>query len=319
MSKQGIDISAWQGDINIANVPCDFVIVKATEGTYYLSPSFENQYNQAVSLGKMVGIYHFASGNASGAAEADYFLSKIGDKYNKAFLVLDWEAEAVNRGVGYAKEFLDRVEARTRQKALIYMSASVTRQFDWSSVASKYPLWVAQYASMDATGYQETPWTDGLGYGAWASPHIYQYSSCGRLPGYGGNLDINIMYKEPSVASNTSKKTDKKKDTKKDTKSKKKLKSVKQVAKEVIAGKWGNGEKRRKRLTKAGYDYTTVQRKVNALLGNKNKKKVKTYTVQSGDTLTYIANKYNTTIQKLASDNGISNPNLIYAGQVLKV
>ena len=38
------------------------------------------------------------------------------------------------------------------------------------------------------------------------------------------------------------------------------------VAKEVIAGKWGNGEDRKKRLQDAGYDYGAVQRKVNELM-----------------------------------------------------
>ena len=42
-----------------------------------------------------------------------------------------------------------------------------------------------------------------------------------------------------------------------------------------------------------------------------------TYTVKSGDTLSGIAAKYNTTYQKLAQINGISNPDLIYPGQVL--
>ncbi|WP_099206010.1 LysM peptidoglycan-binding domain-containing protein [Scatolibacter rhodanostii] len=43
------------------------------------------------------------------------------------------------------------------------------------------------------------------------------------------------------------------------------------------------------------------------------------YTVQSGDTLSGIASKYNTTYQKLAEINGISNPNLIYVGQVIRL
>ncbi len=46
-----------------------------------------------------------------------------------------------------------------------------------------------------------------------------------------------------------------------------------------------------------------------------NSKNDKYYTVQSGDTLSGIAEKYNTTYQVLASINGISNPNLIYPGQ----
>ena len=44
-----------------------------------------------------------------------------------------------------------------------------------------------------------------------------------------------------------------------------------------------------------------------------------TYTVQSGDTLSKIAEKYGTTYQKLAEINGITDPNVIYAGQVLQV
>lgn len=44
-------------------------------------------------------------------------------------------------------------------------------------------------------------------------------------------------------------------------------KSVEEIAREVIAGKWGNGEERKKRLIAAGYDYATIQAKVNALLG----------------------------------------------------
>ena len=45
-----------------------------------------------------------------------------------------------------------------------------------------------------------------------------------------------------------------------------KKKSVTALAKEVIAGKWGVGEKRKKRLTVAGYDYAAVQKKVNEML-----------------------------------------------------
>lgn len=42
-------------------------------------------------------------------------------------------------------------------------------------------------------------------------------------------------------------------------------KSTEEIAKEVIAGKWGNGDERKQKLTKAGYDYAAVQAKVNEL------------------------------------------------------
>lgn len=57
--------------------------------------------------------------------------------------------------------------------------------------------------------------------------------------------------------------------TKKPTSTKKPTtakKSVDTIAKEVIAGKWGNGSERKNKLTAAGYDYNAVQKKVNSLL-----------------------------------------------------
>ena len=44
-------------------------------------------------------------------------------------------------------------------------------------------------------------------------------------------------------------------------------KSVDEVAREVIAGKWGNGSERKRRLKEAGYDYSAVQAAVNRMMG----------------------------------------------------
>lgn len=43
-------------------------------------------------------------------------------------------------------------------------------------------------------------------------------------------------------------------------------KSIDEIANEVIRGDWGNGEDRKQRLASAGYDYRTVQNRVNELL-----------------------------------------------------
>lgn len=50
-----------------------------------------------------------------------------------------------------------------------------------------------------------------------------------------------------------------------------KKKTIDEIAKEVIAGKWGNGDIRKKRLTDAGYDYDLVQARVNEILSPKKK------------------------------------------------
>ena len=60
-------------------------------------------------------------------------------------------------------------------------------------------------------------------------------------------------------------------------------------------------------------DYTPTEKPSHAA------DKVIYYTVRSGDTLSGIALEYNTTYQAIAEKNGISNPNLIYPGQVLVI
>jgi LysM repeat protein len=97
-----------------------------------------------------------------------------------------------------------------------------------------------------------------------------------------------------------------------------KKKSVAVVAQEVIAGMWGTGSTRKKRLEAAGYDYDAVQKKVNEILAAKKKKTI-TYTVKKGDTLSAIARKYGTTVKAIAAENKISNVNMIRVGQKLKI
>lgn len=54
----GIDISGWQGDIDLSKLNFDFVIVKATEGTGYVNPYCDKKVQQAIKLGKKWGFYH---------------------------------------------------------------------------------------------------------------------------------------------------------------------------------------------------------------------------------------------------------------------
>jgi len=58
-------------------------------------------------------------------------------------------------------------------------------------------------------------------------------------------------------------------------------KSVEEIANEVIAGKWGNGDDRKNKLTSAGYDYSAVQSKVNEILTGKKTTTTKTATANT--------------------------------------
>ena len=201
MSMNGIDVSGWQAGINLAAVPCDFVIIKSTQGTSYVNKDCDRAYQQAKAAGKLLGVYHYFSGGDP-YAEAEFFVKNVKGYVGEAILVLDWEGEQnskFSQGPAVAKPFLDKVAELTGVRPLIYMSKSVCRQHDWSAVASEYALWVAQYADNNTTGYQSKPWTDNKGYGAWNSPVIFQYSSSGRLAGYSGNLDINIAYMDATA------------------------------------------------------------------------------------------------------------------------
>lgn len=193
----GIDISSWQPSINIPGVEADFVIVKATGGTGYTNPYFRMHADATLKSGKLLGLYHFArelSSPGSATAEADHFVKTAAPYIGKAVLVLDWESNALVLGPSWAKKFLDRVYAKTGVRPLIYMSKSVTRNYDWDSVAASYKLWVAQYPNYNKTGYLSDPWTDSYGYGAWTGPVVFQYTSSGRISGYTGNLDLNKFY-----------------------------------------------------------------------------------------------------------------------------
>ena len=193
----GIDISSWQSDLNVAKINADFVIVKATGGTGYTNPYFKAQAEATKSSGKLLGLYHYAREygcEGSAKAEADYFVDTVKDYVGKAVLVLDFEGEALDLGAGWAKIFLDRVYARTGVRPLIYTSKYYVRALDFTKVAKNYRLWVAQYPNYEETGYQKYPWTDEYGYGAWNAPTIFQYTGTGKLKGYASYLDLDKFY-----------------------------------------------------------------------------------------------------------------------------
>lgn len=273
----GIDISNWQKGLKIKSVDADFVILKATEGVGYKDSCFDAWAKDVLASGKKLGIYHFATGRTSGAEEAFYFW-KVVKKYNgKAIFILDWEANAVRKGVSYAKAFLDNFYKVSGKRCLIYMSQSVTTSYNWSKVAEKYGLWVAGYPNNNTTKYYHPTQYKHLG--AWKKAVMRQYSSHGSVKGYGGRLDINCFYgdkedwdklagiKVSEKPKEEPKKEEPKKETPKKEEAKPVQKSIDTIAQEVIAGKWGTGESRNSKLKKAGYDSVKVQNRVNKYYG----------------------------------------------------
>ena len=252
----GIDISAWQGDENIdlAKVPFDFCIIKATEGTDYKNRYLTAHCNKVLSRKKLLGVYHYANGGDP-QKEADSFLAYCKKYIGKAVLVLDWEAKNNHlfgvKDLEWCLQWCSYVQKKTGIKPLIYIQKSA---MDAVKKAG-YGLWVAQYPDYVETGYQEHPWNEGA-----YNCLIRQYTSVGKLSGYSGSLDLNKAYISAASWNKLATKAVK------IATIKPAKKSVNTIAREVLVGRWGNGVDRKSRLTKAGYDYNKVQAAVNKLV-----------------------------------------------------
>ena len=187
----GIDISSHQGGLNVGAIWADFVIVKATEDNDYVNPYMGAQAQATLGAGKRLGFYHFARpGDAQ--EQASYFVDAVRGYLGKATLWLDWEANAVDQGPGWAKAFLDAVKSMTGSTPGIYMNGSAVNGYDWSTVAREYPLWYAGGSSYSdyGTSYSD-PAVPQVSY--WGAPLIHQYTEDGSLPGYSGTLDLNRL------------------------------------------------------------------------------------------------------------------------------
>ena len=200
----GIDIARYQKGIDLSVVPCDFVIVKATQGTSYVSPAFKQQIEHAKSCGKLLGVYHYANGSGVDA-EAEHFVNVIDPYVGNVIIAIDWEnnkdpktgkndnPKFVAGDYKYCERLLAAVRAKTGVTPFLYMSKAVARQFPWEE-GKNYPFWCAQYKKTPPTTYVDNPWTDSKGFGAWKDCKILQYSSKGRLPNYQANLDLDKAY-----------------------------------------------------------------------------------------------------------------------------
>lgn len=352
MSMNGIDISNWQNGINLDAVPYDFIIAKATQGKTYVSPDCARQVEQARARGKLFGVYHYIDGS-SAIGEADFFIDNIENWVGEGMLCLDWESNQ-NSAWGnedYLRQVAQRVIDRTGIPPVIYVQQSRMAQVRPIADALNCALWIAQYANMNATGYQDAPWNEGA-----YSCAIRQYSSCGRLSGYSGNLDLNKAYMDaaawkkyanPSGGASAPSPAPSKPSASAPSGSTLDLvyhivtndingdarrdycgsrydevqgfindthdASASTLAKWIRAGKYGNNPVRQTVIEACGGKYREAQDIING------KGKQTTYVVKSGDTLSGIAAKFGTTYQAIAAKNGISNPNLIYPGQVLKI
>lgn len=85
----------------------------------------------------------------------------------------------------------------------------------------------------------------------------------------------------------------------------------------AIASNWGTNWQELARQNSLSNPNMIYTGQVIRFTGGQSGATARSYTVRSGDNLSSIASRLGTTVQSLVSMNGISNPNLIYAGQTL--
>lgn len=207
-----------------------------------------------------------------------YYIRQANGGYNGAVLGYPTEANAnvLANCVGYANGRFNEIGGYKKCKYQLVCNAE-----NFIEAAKKYGLKVVDHPVIggimvwqkgatlhdyDGAGHvaivekiidDETIYTSESGYNAYAFKYLKRSNKNGRW-------GMAEPYKFRGCIVNPAVKSDDPKPTKK--------KSVEEIAKEVIAGKWGNGDDRKTALTKAGYDYKAVQEKVNELTAPKTRK-----------------------------------------------
>jgi GH25 family lysozyme M1 (1,4-beta-N-acetylmuramidase) len=188
----GYDISNNQGDINNGIVPGNFVWIKATEGVGYTDPDCDANYQQSKAAGKLPAVYHYArpDGNTP-EQEAIWFVGQIQNYLGEAVLGLDSETEPVT--ADWIKRFSDKVYELTKVRVVEYLDQDRLSRIDFSSVWPDYPVWVASYGANNPQNGYGDPNAPVTIPGNW-NIFAVQYTSRGKLPGWGGDLDLDIAY-----------------------------------------------------------------------------------------------------------------------------
>lgn len=325
MAKRGIDISEHQGNIDLNNLKneIDFVIIRAGFGT---KGRLDSKFRRNADLCKQLGIpfgfywYSYALDVDGARREADAIINalipyKDSYSYGVWFDMEDADHYKRNNGMPSNETLQNMCEAfclkleEAGYYTGIYASSSWFKNQLNNSKLDRFDKWVAHWPV--SGGSQSGLNTNENGEDA-NSCGIWQFTSDARFNGYSGRLDADYSYKdyvgmirdgnipEPKPNPQPSK-------------------SIDELAHEVINGVWGNGDDRKNRLINAGYDYNAIQDRVNEILNQNNQPTYKTYTVKSGDTLSGIGAKTNTSWKEIANINGINSPYTIYPGQVLKL
>lgn len=318
----GIDVSAYQGEINFEAVKqenIDVVYIKSSEGRDFVDPYFERNYANAKINGLKVGVYHFVDArNISEAKqEALHFVRTISGKQIDCKLAMDFESfgdlsiEEINN---ISKTFLEEVRSLSKKDVIIYSNTNDARNV-FSEDLAIYPLWVAEYGV-------ESPVDNGK----WSVWEGWQYTDKGIVSGINGYVDRDYFTKDIFLEDTTE---IAKPDENNGENPNEKPETEEYIYITVIRGDTLSGIAKRyntsvstlvtlNNIKNPNLIYVGQILKIPKNSSSSNNKYIN-YKVIRGDTLSQIAYKYGTTVSRLASINNIKNPNLIYVGQQILI
>ena len=307
---KGMDISQWQKGLKISdikNAGYEFVILRGGYTGYGYDRTknkdtlFETFYKEAKELDFPVGCYWYSCANTKqgGIDEANFLYENclVGKQFEFPIYIdvedTHWQNDDKDGVTDAIIGFCETLEDKGYYSG-VYASLSWFKNKIDTSRLSLYTKWVAA-------------WSDTQPTFVWTAFGIWQNSNNGLIEGMKVDtdycfVDFPYIIKQAGLNGFKTPLTEVKK-------------PILQIAQEVIKGEWGNGEDRKKRLIKAGYNYDRIQATVNGLLQASEI----TYTIQQGDTLSDIAQRYNTTVDYLVQKNDISDKDKIYVGQVLRI
>ena len=263
---RGIDISNWQNGLSIYDLDVDFCICKATEGIGYTDPCCDGFVSECKGKGVLWGFYHFARENEP-EDEARYFYDECRGYIGKGIPVLDYETSNYDNRE-WCERFIQAFHDLSGVWAMLYISASRCGEYENSWLPDKCGLWVAGYPwdmeSYDQAGdmpYNIYPWpfaaiwqfTSGLVLTGYHEEIIDEEGHTKlvpnmRLDGDIAYMDADAWIKYAGSSQPTPQPTPQPTD------------NIDALARQVIAGKFGNGEERKKQL---GSLYNEVQARVN--------------------------------------------------------
>jgi len=183
---QGLDISHHQERVNWTKVDSNkykFIIMKATEGQNFLDSDFSYNWNNARLNGFVVGAYHFFTMTSSGAAQADFYISKVSDSDKTLPPIIDLEISTKKYKkkdvMKNLEEMVDKLEKHYKKRVIFYVNYNTYNAY----IKGEFPknkIWITDYKYFPRIK-EDNRWV------------IWQVSRRGRIEGIPGFTDKNVL------------------------------------------------------------------------------------------------------------------------------